>query len=201
MTGQTLTQEQRASRARERMLEKAKEYRTSTYSKRFVAPLYQRMVRAESAALPDGEVVAIVGCEEGLVFRRVGQCVCVTCGKVGPWKGGVDRYSGFHTGHFLASRCNSILFEDENVAPQCAHCNVFRDGEQQLFRKWMLAVRGIEVVERLERLKTSVVKFDLPQLVDMRIEFSARLKAAEQLLIELRLFEPPKPLVQRTMFT
>jgi hypothetical protein len=43
----------------------------------------------------------------------------------------------------------------------------------------MLYVRGEEVVERLERLKTESVSFDREDLVDMRIEYADRLKAAE----------------------
>lgn len=84
------------------------------------------------------------------------------------------------TGHFLASRRNSILFEEDNVAPQCKVCNKHRGGEQQLYRKWMIAVRGLEVVERLERLKNEVVSFTREQLVDMRIGYQRRLGAAEE---------------------
>src|SRR5678815_696331 len=84
-----------------------------------------------------------------------------------------------HTGHFLASRVNSILFEEDNVAPQCSSCNFYRSGEQQLFRKWMLEVRP-EAVERLERLKTQSKQFTRDELVDMRIGYAARLKAAEE---------------------
>ena len=83
-----------------------------------------------------------------------------------------------HTGHFLGSRCNSIVYEEANVAPQCSKCNVYRSGAPQEFRTWMLAVRGAEVVERLERLKPQSRQFSREELVDMRIAFQARLKAA-----------------------
>jgi hypothetical protein len=133
------------------------------------------MIRAEYGAQPSGLTVTIVNGELSQSLREVGFCACVTCGRVSPWTGN----KGFHCGHFLASRRNSILFEEDNVAPQCAECNQHRGGEQQLFRKWMLAVRGIEVVERLERLKNEVRVFSRDELVDMRIGFAARLKAAE----------------------
>ncbi len=84
-----------------------------------------------------------------------------------------------HTGHFLASRRNSIVFEEDNVAPQCSKCNRYRSGAPQEFRQWMLAVRGEETVERLERLKTTSRQFSLDELVDMRIAFQARLRDAE----------------------
>jgi hypothetical protein len=180
-----LTLEEKAERARRRMIEKAREYSTGTYANRFVSPIFQRMIRAEAAAMPTGKTPAIVDGEWSCaqlahVFRKVGQCVCVTCGKVLPWSGGVARYSGMHTGHFLASRRNSILFDEDNVAPQCSHCNYHEHGAQQRFTMWMVAVRGEEAVQRLRELKNAVLQFSREDLVDMRIEYKARLKAAEE---------------------
>lgn len=165
---------------RDRMIEKATEYSLGTYSRKFVAPVFQRLIRAEDAARPSGPTPVMVNGQLDDVLRLVGECVCVTCGKRAYWTG--NRFQGMHTGHFLASRCNSILFEEDNVAPQCAHCNYYRDGEPQLFRTWMLSVRGEEVVERLEALKTTVVHFTREELVDKKIEYSDRLKAAEIIL-------------------
>ncbi len=176
----TLTDQEKAANARQRMLTKAREYTTGTYVNRFVAPVFQRMIRAEAAAQPDGWTPAIVDGELAHKWRNVGQCVCVTCGKRGPWSSGLG---GMHTGHFLASRRNSILFEESNVAPQCSHCNRFQGGSPQQFRMWMLAVRGEETVARLERLKHTTRSFTREELVDMRIEYQARLKAAEERMI------------------
>jgi len=174
------TAEEKSERARERMLEQSRQWQVGTYTRKFVAPLFQRMTRAEYASLPAGETTVIVNAEIAQVLRKVGQCVCVTCGTVGPWKGTFFGGGEIETGHFLASRRNSILLEEDNVAPQCKICNRHRAGEQQLFRKWMLYVRGIEVVERLERLKNEVVQFTREQLVDLRIGYAARLKDAEE---------------------
>ena len=173
-----LTLQEKTARKRQRMLDKAREYSLGTYARQ-VAALFQRMIRAEAAALPEGITPAVVNGEIRDVFRRVGQCVCVTCGKVAGWKGGANRYGVMHTGHFLASRRNSILFEEANVAPQCPSCNFFRHGAPQEFRLWMLAVRGQETVERLERLKHQTVSFTREELVDMKLAFQKRLKAAE----------------------
>jgi hypothetical protein len=83
-----------------------------------------------------------------------------------------------HTGHFAASRRNSILLLEENCAPQCSHDNFYRSGAPAEFRMWMLAVRGIEVIERIEALKRTSVSFTLEELVDRRIAYKARLDAA-----------------------
>ena len=175
-----LTTQDKAQRSRQRMIGQARQYQTGTYTRKFVAPLFQKMIRAEAAAQPAGFCEVIAGGELCQVRRDIGFCACVTCGKILPCKGnGPWKENALHTGHFLASRRNSILFEEDNCAPQCSHCNYHRSGEQQLFRKWMLAVRGSETVERLERLKNEVRAFSRDELVDMRIGYAARLKAAE----------------------
>ena len=172
-----LTPKERARNARARMIEKAKEYTLGTFSRKFVAVAFQRMVRAEAAARPFLFAAAIQDGTLCSVPRRIGECVCVTCGKVGPWSSGLG---GMHTGHFLASRVNSILYEEENVAPECSRCNRYEGGAPQRFRAWMLAVRGKAVIERLEKLKRTTRTFTREELVDMRIEYQARLKAAEE---------------------
>ena len=175
-----LSQAEKDARKRDRLIEKAREFTTGTYIHRFVAPLFQRMIRAEWGC-GSGVVMAIVDSNVKWVHANNGECVCVTCGKVQAWDSGIK---GMHTGHFLASRRNSILFEETNVAPQCSHCNFYLLGAPQAFRRWMLAVHGEEVVERLQHLKTTIRSFERDELVDMRLEFQSRLKAAEERMTE-----------------
>lgn len=170
-----LSPEDKADRERERMIETAKQFSTGTYCRKFVAPLFQKMIRAEAGAA-GGRAIAVVDGSIRDVDRRVGQCVCITCGKVDSWDSGIK---GIHTGHFLASRRNSILLEEDNVAPQCSSCNFFRHGAPNEFRTWMLANRGLSTIERLETLKRQSVTFSREDLVDMRIKFNRRLKAAQ----------------------
>lgn len=174
-----LTPEEKADRARQRKIDKAKQYSIGTYSRKFVAPTFQRMIRAEAGALPNCMTPAIVDGELTAVGRCVGQCVCVTCGKVGMWASGL-----VDAGHFLPSRRNSILYDEDNIAPQCARCNRFESGSSERFRRWMVAVRGEETIERLELLKHKLVQFSREDLVDMQIGFAARLKAAEATMNE-----------------
>lgn len=170
-----MTPEEKAERARQRMIAKAQEFQIGTYVARFVAPEFQRMIRAEAAAEPPWPALAIVAGRAERTFRCVGFCVCATCGAVRPWSGGLG---GMHTGHFLASRRFSILFDEDNVAPQCSKCNRYRGGAPQEFRLWMEAVRGPETIARLERLKSTTRTFTREELVDMRLEFKRRLAAA-----------------------
>lgn len=170
-----LTPEEKTARARQRMIEKAREYTLGTYCAKFVASVFQKMIRAEAGARPDGITRAVVDGVVCGIARFVGECVCVTCGKVRPW---TTTGGDMQTGHFLGSRRNSILFEESGVAPQCSKCNGYRDGAPQEYRQWMLSVRGKETVERLEALKHTVRQFTREELVDMRIKYTARLKAA-----------------------
>lgn len=172
-----LSEAEKAERARQRMLDSAKAYSTGTYIRKFVAPLFQRMIRSEAGADTRPYVTAVVDGEIRQVPRRVGQVVCVTCGKVEAWSSGLG---GMHTGHFVGSRSNSIIFEGDNVAPQCSRCNVYNHGEAAKFRQWMDAVRGREVVDRLQRLRNESRSFTRDELVDMLIGFRSRLKAAER---------------------
>ena len=171
-----MTPEEKAARKRERMIEKAREFQLGTYSRKFVANVFQRMIRAEYAALPACHDSAVVDGEMAIVYRKVGQVVCVTCGKVCRW----DDSKQVNTGHFLAGRSFSILYEEDNVMPQCVRCNLHLSGNQNAYRMWMLFVRGPDAVERLERLKQQSVSFSREELVDMRIEFTKRLRAAEE---------------------
>jgi len=159
------------------MIQKAKEFTTRTYISRFVARSFQRMIRAEYAACETPCAAAMVKGSLEYIPREYGECVCVTCGSVKRWN-----HKGMHTGHFLASRRNSILFEEANVAPQCAYCNQFLHGYPESYRMWMLAIHPEGTIERLEQLKTTSVSFTREELVDMRIRYDVRLKAAEQLM-------------------
>lgn len=171
---------EKAERARQRMIATAKKYQIGTYAGQ-VARVFQRMIRAEAGAKPAAHAPVLKdGGWMRASWREVGQCACVTCGKIGPWKSSKQLGVGsIETGHFIGSRRNSILFEEDNVAPQCVACNQHRGGEPQLYRKWMLWQRGEQVVERLERLKNETRQFSREELVDMKIAYTARLKAAE----------------------
>lgn len=158
---------------------------TTKYKTKHVAPLFQRMIRAEAGAKPATYVhLAVVEGRLEEVTRKVGQCVCVTCGRLCPWEGGTFN-SQLHCGHFLAGR-GSILFEEECVAPQCAGCNRHHHGRPLEFRIWMEAVRGIEVIERLDAMKHSPLSRSRDELVDMWIEFNRRLKAAQTTMKGIR---------------
>ena len=178
-----LTPEEKASRARQRMIEKSREWTIGTHTCK-VAAVYQQMVRAEAAAMPEGMTSAVVGGQIAQVFRRIGQCVCVTCGKVGFWKGNTIGGGTIETGHFVASRRASILFEPTNAHPQCKHCNRHLGGNQANYELWMQHTYGPSESDRLRRLKRESRQFTREELVDRKIDYQARLNAATDAMVE-----------------
>ncbi len=151
------------------MIEKAKEKGPSRYRSQVVAKTYQRMVRAEAAAEPSGLTVAFMDGMVKEVFREVGQCVCVTCGLVGPWNGKAYGGGPIETGHYLAGRTASTVFAPTNSNPQCKTCNQHLSGNQGAYTAWMLHVYGQEESDSLQRLKNTVRQFTLEELVDLNI--------------------------------
>lgn len=155
---------------------------TTAFRTRVVSPLFQRMIRAEYAAQPTGWVPAVnQNGEIQQVHRYRGYCVCVTCGKTDRWNGGL---AAIHTGHFLAGRSASIVLDEDNVAPQCSHCNRYCHGRASEFRVWMQHVRGLKTIERLQQQKRKSVTFSREELVSKWLEFDDRLKKAVQRLSE-----------------
>lgn len=175
-----LTEQEKAARARQRMIDTAKKYQLGTYTNEFVAPIFQSMVRAEAAVDPRPFVTAVVAGSLRQVARRTGECVCVTCGKVAAWRGASIGGGEIETGHFVAGRRASILFEPSNAHPQCKACNKHMNGNQGVYEIWMRGVFGQEEIDRLRRLRHASITFDREQLVDMRIGFQERLNEAIQ---------------------
>jgi len=169
-----LSAAEKAGRVRQRLIDRSKAYSLQK-CKGETARIYQRMIRAEHAAQKPGYTLAVYRDEVIEIRRYVGQCVCVTCGKVMPWN-----VKGMHAGHWISRTHTSTLFDEDNINPQCAGCNDHGRGMPHEYRQWMLAVKGQETIDRLLRRKVESVTFCREDLVDMRIEFGARLKAAEK---------------------
>ena len=62
-----------------------------------------------------------------------GDVTCVTCGRKGYYKG-----DGFQAGHFIDSRSNNILLDEELVHVQCTGCNMFLKGNKVKYSIYML---------------------------------------------------------------
>ena len=92
-------------------------------------------------------------------------CICVTCNKTFFWK-------EIQAGHFMSRKHYSIRWDERNVKPQCAGCNVFRYGEQYKYSLYL----GNKLSEKLLEESRKLVKFTNVELEDMIQKYSQRLK-------------------------
>ncbi len=72
-----------------------------------------------------------------------GDCSCCSCVAKGPF----DR---FHGGHFVAGRSIAVLFEPDNVWPQCPDCNIARHGNIKMYRAFLVDKIGEKRIVWLE---------------------------------------------------
>lgn len=105
----------------------------------------------------------------------IDNCLCVTCGREYPRTG----VGCIQAGHFVASRANSILFDERNCHGQCYGCNVGRGGAHVEYFVWMENTYGRDVIDELRRLKLQSRKFTVDELHE--IEVTYKLKTGELL--------------------
>jgi hypothetical protein len=55
---------------------------------------------------------------------------CCTCGKIDNWR-------NLQCGHFVSRKHLATRFHELNCFPQCIACNIFRNGEQWKFGKFL----------------------------------------------------------------
>jgi len=92
-------------------------------------------------------------------------CICVTCNKVFFCK-------EIQAGHFMSRKHYSIRWDERNVKPQCAACNVFRYGEQYKYSLYL----GNKLSKKLLEESRKIVKFTNVELEEMIQKYSQRLK-------------------------
>lgn len=76
--------------------------------------------------------------------------VCVTCHRT-------YEFNYLQAGHFLPSRGNSILFDEEGVHAQCSYCNFTKHGEPKKYRTYMDANYPQNVIEEMVVRKHQIV--------------------------------------------
>lgn len=133
---------------------------TKNKAKKNVADFYQEMVRWEYAA------------------QHGGMLHCVTCEA----KAHVRDKQAFHAGHFIGGRRASVIFHPMNCHPQCAQCNLYLHGNAAAYEDYMRATYGEDDVAVLKELSREDHKFTYEQLLELKLEFMARTKAAKRIV-------------------
>jgi hypothetical protein len=101
-----------------------------------------------------------------------GRCQCVTCGVV-------KDYRYMHAGHFVAGRTLGVLFEETNIHPQCARCNIDLGGNVTQYEFYMHYRYGQEEIERLRKRRREIVNMTRGELVAKRKAYRRRIKIQE----------------------
>ena len=65
------------------------------------------------------------------------------CGKVFPWK-------EIQNGHYMSRRYMSTRFSEDNCRPQCVACNIFNQGNIQMYRRALIKQIGEQRVDLIE---------------------------------------------------
>lgn len=72
-----------------------------------------------------------------------GYCRCISCGKVFYWK-------NIQNGHYMSRRHMSTRFSEDNCRPQCVACNIFNQGNIQMYRRALIRQIGEQRVDWVE---------------------------------------------------
>jgi hypothetical protein len=84
-----------------------------------------------------------------------GMVKCFTCERVNHWK-------QMHAGHYVrASAGLSTYFDEQNVHVQDYACNIWRDGNSDVYALRLIDKYGPDILNELQRRKSKVVK-DFP---------------------------------------
>jgi len=102
-----------------------------------------------------------------------GVCTCCTCGRKFEIK-------KIQAGHFQSRKHYSLRWSELNVHPQCPKCNVFSQGEQFKYAKFLDATYGIGTAEMLEQQAREVTKFSTDELKDMIEHYQQELKKLQR---------------------
>lgn len=82
-----------------------------------------------------------------------GYCRCISCGRIHFWK-------DIQNGHYMSRRYLSTRFHENNCRPQCVSCNIFNQGNAQMYRRGLISEIGEEAVDLIEvRAKTLTVHY------------------------------------------
>lgn len=72
-----------------------------------------------------------------------GYCRCISCGKPYFWK-------EIQNGHYMSRRFFSTRWSEDNCRPQCVGCNIFNQGNIQLYRRSLVKELGEQRVSLIE---------------------------------------------------
>ena len=85
---------------------------------------------------------------------------CVTCGLSLPWEDS-------QAGHFVKRGHAATRWDERNVAPQCARCNLYLDGAQDEFAAFIVRAYGEATLHDLLELKRTEKRWRMDELREL----------------------------------
>lgn len=105
--------------------------------------------------------------------RPNGMCKCISCGTYKSWK-------EIQNGHYMSRRYMSTRFDEDNCRPQCVSCNIFNQGNIQMYRRGLIKQIGEQRVDLIEYKAKSMTKqyseFELTELIKYYSKLVEKLK-------------------------
>ena len=108
-------------------------------------------------------------------YRRLSEAdsnemvVCITCKKILHWKESQNS-------HYISRNHLSTRFLDENTHAACVGCNVFGGGRLDEYAIYLRGRYGKGILEKLNRIKHTSVKYTIPDYQEMIINWKAKIK-------------------------
>lgn len=72
-----------------------------------------------------------------------GICQCISCMTRAPW-------TEIQNGHYMSRRYFSTRWAEDNCRPQCVACNIFNQGNIQMYRRGLIKEIGEQRVDLIE---------------------------------------------------
>jgi hypothetical protein len=92
---------------------------------------------------------------------------CFTCDVVLPYKEA-------DCGHYLHG--DNMDFYEDNLHPQCTHCNKYLSGNGAIYGARMVKLYGQEIVDELIRLKGQPRSYGIAELLELEAKYKAKLR-------------------------
>lgn len=84
----------------------------------------------------------------------LGFCKCVTCGEMWRWQ-------MIHNGHYVDRRHIGTRYDERNCHSQCFNCNVGLRGNLSKYKRAIIRLYGVSVLEELESKRRSLEKWTI----------------------------------------
>ncbi|WP_459186689.1 recombination protein NinG [Parabacteroides sp. APC149_11_2_Y6] len=92
-----------------------------------------------------------------------GFCKCITCGSIWRWQ-------LIQNGHFIDRRHIKTRYDERNCHSQCSICNIRLRGNIEKYKRAIIQMYGVSVLEELDSAKRTIEKWTTSDYME-KIEY------------------------------